>query len=655
MIIGTAGHIDHGKTALVRALTGIDTDRLKEEKARGITIELGFAYQPLDAQQPDGPRVGFVDMPGHERFIHTMLAGATGIGLALLVVAADDGVMPQTREHLQILQLLHLKQGAVALTKIDVVSAERVAEVRQQLNELLAGTFLATAPVFACSAHSGAGMAELRDHLYQAARAWHARRDAERSAQANRHFRLAVDRSFSIEGRGTIVTGTVHDGLVSVGDTVQILPSTRHGKPVSARVRGLHAFNRIAEHGRTSERVALNLAGIERTDIHRGDWAVADAVSHRSDRVAVQLHLLPDTKPLKHWTTVHVHTGAAHGLARVALLEGDVLQPGEAMLAELSLDTPFHLCHGDHIVLRDASAQATIAGCTVLDVFPPLRGKRSEERLNLLRALHAAGSHSEASDRDALAAVLASEARGVNLSAFAANRNLKESALPALLAHMEATQLRSGEGLYACATLHWQAMQDKVVAELEQFHQREPDIAGVERERLRRKALPTLPPEPFAALVQSLVDDGSVVVAQGRFIALPDHKVEFSSTEQTHWEKVMPLLMAEPFQPPRVRPLAKDIGITEDEMRRLMGKSARLGLTCRVAHDHYYLSSAVKELAGHVAALVDTEGVAKAAPFRDRIETGRKLAIQILEFFDTVGYTRRIREHHVIRQPEMWR
>lgn len=655
MIIGTAGHIDHGKTALVRALTGIDTDRLKEEKARGITIELGFAYQPLDAQQPDGPRVGFVDMPGHERFIHTMLAGATGIGLALLVVAADDGVMPQTREHLQILQLLHLKQGAVALTKIDVVSAERVAEVRQQLNELLAGTFLATAPVFACSAHSGAGMAELRDHLYQAARAWHARRDADRSAPANRHFRLAVDRSFSIEGRGTIVTGTVHDGMVSVGDTVQILPSTRHGKPVSARVRGLHAFNRIAEHGRTGERVALNLAGIERTDIHRGDWAVAEAVSHRSDRAAVQLHLLPDTKPLKHWTTVHVHTGAAHGLARVALLEGDVLLPGEAMLAELSLDTPFHLCHGDHIVLRDASAQATIAGCTVLDAFPPLRGKRSEERLNLLRALHAAGGHSEAGDRDALAAVLASEARGVNLSAFAANRNLKESALPALLAHMEATQLRSGEGLYACAPLHWQAMQDKVVAELEQFHQREPDIAGVERERLRRKALPTLPTEPFEALVQSLVDDGSVVVTQGRFIALPGHKVEFSSTEQTHWEKIMPLLMAEPFQPPRVRPLAKDIGIAEDEMRRLMGKSARLGLTCRVAHDHYYLSSAVKELAGHVAALVDAEGVAKAAPFRDRIETGRKLAIQILEFFDTVGYTRRIREHHVIRQPEMWR
>ena len=566
--------------------------------------------------------------------------------------------------------MLHLKQGAVALTKIDAVSPERVAEVRQQLNELLADTFLAKVPVFACSAHSGAGIAALRQHLHDAARAWHGARiatatptanaqaDSQANTQTNHHFRLAVDRSFSIEGRGTIVTGTVHDGVVSVGDTVQILPSTRHGKPLTARVRGLHAFNRVAELGRTGERVALNLAGIERSEIHRGDWAVAEAVGHRSGRLAVQLRLLPDAKPLKHWTPVHVHTGTAHVLARVALLEGDVLQPGESMLAELSLDTPLHLCHGDHAVLRDASAQATIAGCTVIDVFPPLRGKRSEERLNLLHALCEAGGGGAASvnsDREALAAVLASESRGVNLSTFAANRNLKESALPALLAQMEATQLRTDAGLYACAPLPWQAMQDKVVAELEQFHQREPDVAGVERERLRRKALPTLPAEPFAALVQSLVDDGSVVVAQGRFIALPGHKVEFSAAELLNWEKVLPLLMAEPFQPPRVRPLARDIGIAEDEMRRLMGKSARLGLTYRVAHDHYYLTAAVKELAAHVAALIDADGVAKAAPFRDRIATGRKLAIQILEFFDTIGYTRRIREHHVIRQPEMWR
>jgi selenocysteine-specific elongation factor len=646
MIIGTAGHIDHGKTALVRALTGVDTDRLKEEKARGITIELGFAYQPVDAGRPDGPRLGFVDMPGHERFIHTMLAGATGIGMALLVVAADDGVMPQTREHLQILQLLGIAQGAIALTKIDKVTPERVAEVTAEIRTLLAATFLADAPLFPCSAISGEGITDLKTFLHDAAHRWHQREIA--AGNAARHFRLAVDRSFSIEGRGTIVTGTVHAGTLAVGDTVRMLPSTRHGKPLTARVRGLHAFNRPAERCGAGERVALNLAGVERSEISRGDWIVAEALNHRSDRVSVALSLLSDAKPLKHWSSVHVHAGAAHVLARVALLEGEQLMPGEAMLAELSLEQPLHLCHGDRIVLRDASAQQTIGGCRVLDVFPPLRGKRSAERLALLRAQR------DADDASTLQTLLTLEPRGISLSQFAANRNLPAAALPALLAALHAVQLNTGGGLYACLPSHWQAMQQKVLDETARFHEREPDNAGVERERLRRKSYPTLLPEAFLAVLQSLLDDGRIVAAQGRFVALPGHTVAFSAAEQRIWDQVAPKLMDEPFQPPRVRPLAQEFGIDEPEMRRLMGKSAKLGYTYRVAHDHYYLASAVRELAAHVAALCDEQGLAKAAPFRDRIDTGRKLAIQILEFFDTIGYTRRIKEHHVIRQPLMW-
>lgn len=646
MIIGTAGHIDHGKTALVRALTGVDTDRLKEEKARGITIELGFAYQPIDDSDPDGPRLGFVDMPGHERFIHTMLAGATGIGMALLVVAADDSVMPQTREHLQILQLLAVRHGAVALTKIDKVSAARVTEVTNEIRTLLAGTFLADAPLFPCSAVSGEGIAGLKAFLHDAARRWHQAGGQNRAAQRN--FRLAVDRSLSIEGRGTIVTGTVHAGGLAVGDTIRMLPSTRNARPLTARVRGMHAFNRKVERCEAGERVALNLAGVERSEIRRGDWIVAEALNHRSDRVSVALTLLPDAKPLKHWSSVHVHAGAAHTLARVGLLEGEQLAPGGTMLAELTLDLPLHLCHGDRIVLRDASAKQTLGGCTVLDVFPPLRGKRSSDRLALLHA------QQDASDAEALKALLALEPRGVSLAQFAANRNLQADALPALLSELDAVQVATVAGLYACLPSHWQAMQQKIVDEVGRFHEREPDNAGVERERLRRKSFPTLPPEAFSAVLQSLLDAGSVVPAQGRFVALPTHKVEFTASERTVWEKVLPKLMDEPFQPPRVRPLAQEFGIDEPEMRRLMGKSAKLGYTYRVAHDHYYLASAVKELAGHVAALCEEQGLAKAAPFRDRIDTGRKLAIQILEFFDTIGYTRRIKEHHVIRQAQMW-
>ncbi len=646
MIIGTAGHIDHGKTALVRALTGVDTDRLKEEKARGITIELGFAYQPVDANAPDGPRLGFADMPGHERFIATMLAGATGIGMALLVVAADDGVMPQTREHLQILQLLGIRHGAIALTKTDKVDAARIADVSADIRALLAGTFLAGAPLFPCSAITGAGIDELRQFLHRAARDGQQRPAADQPA--TQHFRLAVDRSFSIEGRGTIVTGTVHAGTLAVGDSIRMLPSTRDDKPLIARVRGMHAFNRAVPRCGPSERVALNLAAVERGEIHRGDWIVAEALNHRSDRVSVSLSLLPDAKPLKHWSSVHLHAGAAHTLARVALLEGEQLAPGAQMLAELALDLPLHLCHGDRIVLRDASARHTLGGCVVLDVFPPLRSKRSAERLALLRA------QQDATDADALKALLAMETRGVNLTQFAANRNLRTDALPALLLAVTAVQVPTGAGLYACEPGHWQAMRQKIADEIARFHEREPDNAGVERERLRRKTFPTLPPEAFAAVLQSLIDDAIVVPAQGRFVALPTHKVAFTPAEHAIWEHVLPKLMEEPFQPPRVRPLAQALGIDETEMRRLMGKSAKLGHTYRVAHDHYYLASAVKALAGHVAALCEEQGLARAAPFRDRIDTGRKLAIQILEFFDTIGYTRRIREHHVIRQPQMW-
>jgi len=646
MIIGTAGHIDHGKTALVRALTGVDTDRLKEEKARGITIELGFAYQPIDADQPDGPRLGFVDMPGHERFIPTMLAGATGIAMALLVVAADDGVMPQTHEHLQILQLLNIRHGAIALTKIDAVSADRVAEVEREIRTVLSGTFLADAPLFPCSAISGQGIDALKTFLHESARAWHADRAADPTG--HRHFRLAVDRSFSIEGRGTVITGTVHAGSLAVGDIVRLLPSVRHAKALTARVRGLHAFNRPANRCEAGERVALNLVGVERGDIHRGDWVVADALTHRTDRLSVSVTLLHDTKPLRHWTSVHVHAGAAHTLARIALLEDEQLQPGASMLGELALDVPLHLCHGDRIVLRDASARQSLGGCVVLDVFPPLRGKRSTERLALLRA------QQNPADEHALRALLAMEARGISLSAFTANRNLKPETLPALLSQLDAVQVATSDGVYACLPSHWQAMQDKIVDETGKFHEREPDNAGVERERLRRKSFPTLAPEAFAAVLQTLLESGRLVPAQGRFVALPMHKIEFSASERLLWEKVLPTLMDEPFQPPRVRPLAQDVGIDEPEMRRLMGKSARLGYTYRVAHDHYFLASTVKELATHVAALCEAEGLAKAAPFRDRIQTGRKLAIQILEFFDTVGYTRRIKEHHVIRQPMMW-
>ena len=322
MIIGTAGHIDHGKSALVLALTGTDPDRWEEEKARGITLDLGYAYTTCD----DGTRLGFVDVPGHERLVHNMLAGATGIDFVLLVIAADDGPMPQTREHLEIIDLLGLGRGAVALTKLDLVDAERLAEVQAQVTGLLDGTSLAGAPVFPVSSVTGAGLDALRAHLT-------AQAALTRSRDGRGRFRLAVDRAFVLKGAGVVVTGTAHSGSVALDDHLVLSP-----RGLEVRVRGIHAQNAAVERGWAGQRCALNLTGprFEKDSVSRGDWLVAPDLHSPTDRLDVELRVARHAgRPLQHWTPVHVHIGAARVTGRVAVLEGEALDPGTTGLVQL--------------------------------------------------------------------------------------------------------------------------------------------------------------------------------------------------------------------------------------------------------------------------------------------------------------------------------
>ncbi len=322
MIIGTAGHIDHGKSALVLALTGTDPDRWEEEKARGITLDLGYAYTTCD----DGTRLGFVDVPGHERLVHNMLAGATGIDFVLLVIAADDGPMPQTREHLEIIDLLGLGRGAVALTKLDLVDAERLAEVQAQVTGLLDGTSLAGAPVFPVSSVSGTGLDALRAHLT-------AQAALTRSRDGRGRFRLAVDRAFVLKGAGVVVTGTAHSGSVALDDHLVLSP-----RGLEVRVRGIHAQNAAVERGWAGQRCALNLTGprFEKDSVSRGDWLVAPELHSPTDRLDVELRVARHAgRPLQHWTPVHVHLGAARVTGRVAVLEGEALDPGTTGLVQL--------------------------------------------------------------------------------------------------------------------------------------------------------------------------------------------------------------------------------------------------------------------------------------------------------------------------------
>ena len=635
MIVGTAGHIDHGKTSLIKRLTGRDTDRLPEEIKRGISIELGYAYVPVGDDI-----LGFVDVPGHERFIHTMLAGATGVDFALLVIAADDGVMPQTDEHLDILLLLGIDVGAVALTKTDAVSAERVDEVLLQLADRVSKTAAASWPVFAVSSLTGDGIGDLQAYLLHAAR-----KHAARPIRG--HFRMAIDRCFTLSGIGTVVTGTVHAGGIRVGESVSVGPSA-HGM-LTARVRSIHAQDRSNTVGSVGQRCALNLAGVEKSQIQRGMWVQAPALTNVTERFDATLALSQKTiKPSGNAWTVHLHHGTDDAMARLAVLYPSRIEQEStaARLISITLDRPLAVCRGDRFVIRDASAQRTLGGGTVLDVMPQgsaaRRGRRAPARLQLLAALR------DGSPADALRAWL--QRSPVPVARLASGWNLRD---------VEVQQLIDACGAHVASNIavsaeHWQQLRGEVLTAVELAHQKEPEMPGVEQQRLRRMLAPAFDVEAFGSLIDELVKQ-ALLQRRGAFLALPTHTASLGKDQRARWERIKPLLIERKFDPPRVRDLARDTGIPEVEVRHLLKTVARTGEVAQVAHDHFFLTTAVAELADIAGSVAERHGAARAAEFRDQIATGRKLAIQILEFFDKVGYLRRVRDDHLVRRANPWR
>ncbi len=637
MIVGTAGHIDHGKTSLIKRLTGRDTDRLPEEIKRGISIELGYAYVPVGADCNDSV-LGFVDVPGHERLIHTMLAGATGIDFALLVIAADDGVMPQTDEHLDILLLLGIDAGAIALTKVDTVSAERVDEVLLQIADRVGATAAAHWPVFPVSSLSGEGVGDLYAHLLHAA--------ANRAARTTAgHFRMAIDRCFTLSGVGTVVTGTVHAGEIRIGDSVSVGP-TAHGV-LTARVRTIHAQDRAGTVGVAGQRCALNLAGIEKAQVDRGMWAQAPSLANLTERFDTTLTLSPRVaKSLANASAVHLHHGTADAMARVAVLDAVRIEPGATQLVSLALDRPFAACRGDRFVVRDASAQRTLGGGIVLDVTPlgstARRGRRAPARLQQLTALR------DRSPSEALQAWLDREP--ITLTRLASSWNLRDDELRELI---DASGAHVASGV-AISAEHWQRLRNEVVTAIGLAHQKEPEMPGVEQQRLRRMVATALDIEVFGSLIDELLEQSSLQ-RRGSFLALPAHTATLGKDQRVRWERIKPLLEERKFDPPRVRDIARDTGIPEVEVRHLLKTVARTGDVAQVAHDHFFLTTAVAELADIAGIVAERDGAARAAEFRDQIATGRKLAIQILEFFDKVGYLRRVRDDHLVRRANPWR
>ena len=626
MIIGTAGHIDHGKTALLKALTGQEGDRRREERLRGITIDLGYLYASLG----ESDLTGFIDVPGHERFVHNMLAGACGVDCVLLVIAADDGVMPQTREHLAIVELLGIRRALVALTKIDRVEAPRVAEVRQQVEVLLQAGPLAGAPIFPVSSITGEGIDALRAALIAQAADVRARSE-------DGHFRLAIDRTFSVTGAGVVVTGTAFAGRVQVGDELALSPAGR-----TVRVRGLHAQNQAAQEAHAGQRVALNLAGdrLAVEQINRGDWLLNPELQAPTRRIDIEFTLLPgEARELRHWTPVHIHLGAQDVTGRIALLEGECLAPGGHVHAQLLLNAPAHAVHGDRVVLRDQSAQRTLGGGRVLDPFAPPRNRHRQARLAVLRAL--SGETLE----DILPALLPSAINGLEPASLERqfNRPRQTWRLPE-----EAVEIntRLGPRLFDRGT--WDYLEQSLVAALQRFHETQPDELGPDRDRLRRYALPQLERPVYLALLEQALAAGKIE-ASGPWLHLPGHRVRLSEEEEALKARLWPLLESARFNPPWVRDLAGALDIEEDRVRHLLRKLSRIGELQQVVKDLFYPDSTIRQLANQILDMERQAGVIRAAAFRDQIQLGRKRSIQLLEHFDRIGLTRRFGNERKIR------
>lgn len=635
MIVGTAGHIDHGKTTLVKALTGVDADRLKEEKARGITIDLGFAYTRFFDEEV----TGFIDVPGHERFIHTMLAGAGGIDYALLVVAVDDGIKPQTLEHLAILDLLGINRGIVALTKADLADEARRAVVMAEIQAMLSGTSLRDAEIIAVSAASGEGIDILKQRLAAAER-------ETSSASASGRFRLAVDRSFTLSGAGTVVTGTVHSGTIAVGDQVRVSPSG-----LTARVRSIHAQNSKAERGSAGQRCALNLAGdgVSKEAISRGDMVLDPLLHAPADRIDAEFSVLAaEPKPIGDWFSARLHHASAEVGVRIVPL-ADPLKPGESGLVQLVLDRPVAAAIGDRFILRDVSAQRTIGGGRFLDLRAPLRKRRTPERLQLLDAAAVKDI------ADVLVHSLEIPPFLVDLNVFARDRALSESELQAVLSASAAEVIEAPSGRYAISVRQRDAFSADIERVLSHFHAENPDLQGIGRERLRLQVTPRFPAPALLVALRAEQVAGRLVL-EGSFVRLPAHEVRLTDREEALYAEILPHLEGEArFRPPRVRDFAEILGGDEREIRRVLKLCARLGRLDQIRHDHFFTRAATAEMVEiirYVAAASQT-GEFAAGVFRDRLNNGRKVAIEILEFFDRQGITirrgdiRRVNPHRL--------
>jgi selenocysteine-specific elongation factor len=631
IIVGTAGHIDHGKTVLVRALTGIDTDRLKEEKARGITIELGFAYLDL----PSGRRIGIVDVPGHERFVKHMVAGAGGIDAVALIIAADEGVMPQTREHLDICTLLGVTRGLVVLTKIDLVDQELRELAVEDIKDFTKGTFLEGAPIIPVSAVTGEGIAELiaaLDHMV----------DQVEERATDGIFRLPIDRVFTMRGFGTVVTGTIISGTIKTGEAVEILPLE-----IQAKVRGLQVHNEKAEQAVAGQRTAVNLQGVEKASVERGAVILHPDTVEPTRLLDVEIIHLPQTpRPLRNGVMLRFHTGTSLHLAKVLLLGKNELKPGERGYAQIRLKDPVVALPHDRFVLRGSSLIQTIGGGIILDAHPQRHRRFKGDVVASLEQLKA-GSPSFALGFH----IREGGARGLEVHKLAGYANIPpgtlSKALQELLTKQEVIKFdREAErvidgGLYT-------QLKGEMVKALEAYHAAHPLKQGMPKEELKSKLPPEVDVKLFNSLIADLTADQALVQEKDK-VRLSGHHIALEGRQQELQEQIEGIMRRSGLGPPTVKELSEQLKAGEKEVEEILSLLANGGSVVKLKGGVYFHQDPLQELRGRLVAFLKEKGTISTQDFKALTGVSRKYTIPLAEYFDAIKVTVRVGDERILR------
>ncbi len=631
IILGTAGHIDHGKTALVKELTGIDADRLKEEKERGISIELGFAFFTL----PSGVHLGIVDVPGHEKFVKNMVAGVSGIDIVALIIAADEGVMPQTREHLDICHLLGVKDGLVVLTKTDLVDQEWLGLIKEDVGEFVRGSFLENSPIVAVSSVTSEGLPQLIETLDRMSKT------VEEKTSAG-PFRLPVDRVFTMKGFGTVVTGTSISGSISLGDSVMILP-----EKIETKVRGIHVHNQPADKVTAGFRTAINLQGLEKSTIKRGDVLVLPKTLEPSFMLDTELECLASAKNiLKNRKKVRFHTGTCETYGRVILLERDELKPGEKALAQLRLESPITALSGDRFVIRTYSPIHTIGGGIILNPHPKKHKRSAPETLNNLKLIQEGGG-----EEAAKAFIFNAGCDGLSLKELKARMDLSPARLNNILQELTA------KGLVICfnqetfKVIHsskFNQLGEKLISLLKEYHLKFPLKTGIPKEELREKLLQIKDNRLFDRIILGFMDTDEITPEKDK-VRLSSHSIVLGKEDQELRDKIEEIFLGSKLQPPSFKEAAKKLGGQTSQIKTIFDLLVAEGILIKIKEDLYFHNNVLDALQEKFTAFLTKNGEITTPQFKEMVQVSRKYAIPLIEHFDKIRLTIRVGEKRILR------